>query len=99
MTDISASSFVSVDERVDSDQDTIVTSVLSALLVIGLPASFWIALIELANYALSLGIAPDTRFTIGAVIVGLLALIWCFVAVSARQRKSRQLEAQLKSSN
>lgn len=100
MTDLSAD-FVAIDAHdrevaTDADRDSFVTTLLSGLLIIGLPAVFWISVFEFANFVLSLGLSAETRLIVAGVLIGMLAMIWGFITVSARQRRSAQLEAELK---
>ena len=62
------------------------TIVLSLLLIVGLPAAFWMAVLELANYALSIGLTNTGRLVVATALLGLLTLIWGSILMSARQR-------------
>ena len=95
MADISAGRFASEDSSAAARGETILTTLLSALLIVGFPAAFWIAIMEFVNYVLALGLVPETRLLIATTLIGTLGLIWCFIHVSARQRNSASLEASL----
>ena len=84
--------FASRDRRAEVGDNSIVTTVVSALLVVGLPAAFWISVLELANYVLAIALAPATRMAIAAVLIGLLSLIWSFILVAARSGKAKALK-------
>ena len=95
MSDISAGNFVSTNQSDSFDRVSIVTTVLSALLIIGLPAVFWVSVMEFVNYVLALGISSNVRLTIAGVIVTLLAMIWGVVQIAASQRRGHALNASL----
>lgn len=97
MTEIYAVNSSSFDQRV-IEENSLVTTMLSALLIIGLPTAFWMGVIELANVLFGLDLSITTRLMIGAVLVSLLFVVWCFVSVAARQSRSAELDAILSGS-
>ena len=89
MSDISTSDFSAI------DSESVVTTTLSFLLVVGLPAAFWLSLLELANYALSLGLSNAMRLIVAGGLIGVLAMIWGGVLLCSRQRRTLETEARL----
>ena len=89
MADIYAENHAGEAERVTSDvaagNGTLSATILGALLIVGLPTVFWMSLIELANYVLSLGITMTTRLIVAGVLVALLSLIWGFIVCSGQK--------------
>ena len=86
MTDISAFELDSAVSRSLVDREPNTAKLLSVLLIVGFPTCFWLALLELANYALSLGITNATRLLVAGILLGFLSLIWGFAVIRARQR-------------
>lgn len=97
MTEIYASNNASFDQTSIED-DSLVTTMLSALLIVGLPTAFWMGMVELVNVLFGLELSLTTRLTIGTVLVSLLFMVWCFVVVSARQTRRAELDARLSGS-
>ncbi len=97
MTQIYAVNTASFDQ--DSiENNPLVTTMLSALLIIGLPTVFWMGVLEFANVVFALELSMTTRLTIGGVLVSLLFMIWCLVAVAARQIRHTKIDAALSGS-
>ena len=96
MTDISAFELESVAPCSLIDQESSITTLLSVLLIVGFPTCFWLSLLELANYALSLGISNATRLMVAGMLLGFLSLIWGFVVIGARQRRTLERKAALR---
>ncbi|MFT5508137.1 MAG: hypothetical protein ACI89J_001208 [Hyphomicrobiaceae bacterium] len=95
MTDISAFELDTVASRSLVDKDSGLATLLSVLLIVGFPTCFWLALLELANYALSLGISNATRLLVTGMLLSFLGLIWGFVVISTRQRRATERQAGL----
>ncbi len=73
MSDILASDMPAVDAL---DRESFVITTLSFMLIVGLPAAFWLSLLELANYALSLSISNTLRLIVAGGLIGVLSMIW-----------------------
>lgn len=97
MTEIYAVNSSSFDHASIED-NSLVTTMLSALLIIGLPTAFWMGVLELVNILFGLDMSITTRLTIGAGLVAVLFMVWCFVFVSARQSRRAELDARLSGS-
>ena len=95
MSEISSSDFPAVDAHNALDRESVVTTTLSFLLVVGLPAAFWLSLVELANYALSLGLSNTMRLIVAGGLVGVLSLIWGSVLICARQHRTLEINTRL----
>lgn len=76
-------------EAASSAESPVLSSILSAILIIGLPTAFWMGIIELANITLGMGLTSTVRFIIAGILAGLLFVVWCFITVSARQQRSQ----------
>lgn len=76
-------------------EPTLVTTMLSALLIIGLPTAFWMGLIELVSVLFGFELGSITRVAIASVLMTLLFAVWCFVVVSARQARNAEINARL----
>lgn len=85
LSEISASEYRAADTSLTCQRATLVEHVLSLLLVVGLPAAFWLAVLELANYALSLGLSATFRLIVAGVLVTVLTMIWACIIICARQ--------------
>lgn len=81
--------------RADVQRTSAATTVLSLLLIVGLPAAFWMAVLEFANFALAIGLSNATRLTVAGTLLGLLTIIWAFFVVAARQRLMFEPEASM----
>ena len=97
MTEIYASNSSSFDQT-SLEDNSLVTTMLSALLIVGLPTAFWMGMIELVNVLFGLELSMTTRLTIGTALVSLLFMVWCFVVVSARQTRRAEIDARLSGS-
>lgn len=86
MTRLSATRFASANTCAKSDRASAASILLGGLLIIGLPVTFWIAVLELVNYALSLDLSSWTRLSVAGVLIGLSSLIWRYIYVSAGDR-------------
>ena len=86
MTRPSARHFVSANACADSDRTSVASIVLGGLLIIGLPVTFWIGILELVNYTLSLGLSSSTRLIVAGVLIGLFSLVWRFIYISSCYR-------------
>lgn len=95
MSDLSVSDFSGVDKHTALDRESVVTTTLSFLVVVGLPAAFWLSLLELANYALSLSLSNTIRLMVAGAMIGVLSMIWGAVMLCARQRRILDTEARL----
>lgn len=88
MSEISATEYRSADTPLTPQRATFVEHLLSLLLVVGVPAVFWLALLELANYALSLGLSASFRMIVAGGLVAVLTMIWACIVICARQGRS-----------
>lgn len=90
MTDLSIADFATIDLRAAGRKQSLsaTTIVLTVFLIIGLPAVFWISVLELSNYAFSLGLALSDRMAIAGVLIGLLGFIWGVLFATARRRQA-----------
>ena len=99
MTEMSAYQVDSVEKRGSAalsgiEHKSVVATALSLLLIVGLPTAFWMAVLELANYALWVGLSNTVRLAVAAALIGLLTLIWGFIMTSARQREASERDAR-----
>jgi len=96
MTEMSAYQVDTVENRGSGvEHQSGVVTALSLLLIVGLPTAFWMAVLELANYALWMGLSNTVRLAVAAALIGLLTLIWGFIMTSARQRDAFEREERL----
>ena len=91
MSDILASDMPAVDAL---DRESFVTTTLSFLLVVCLPAAFWLSLLELADYAFSFGISNTLRLIVAGGLIAVLSMIWGSVQICARQHRTLENEAR-----
>lgn len=70
--------------------DSILSILLSGLMILGLPALFWISVLEFLNYVFSLGLSGGTKVAFVGVLVGLLAIIWASVLLTAREHTAER---------
>ena len=64
------------------------SNLLSALLIIGLPTAFWMAVLEAANVLFALGIGTTTRLVIGGGLLTVLSMVWCLTVLTDRHGKA-----------
>jgi hypothetical protein len=90
MTEIYADAFSAREKKANADgsSETVVSTVLSALLIIGLPTTFWLVLLELVNRIFMLQLSGSVRIWVATALIGFLSLIWGFILISARQRQA-----------
>ena len=55
----------------------------NAAWIIGLPATFWIAVFEFLNYVLFFELSGATRFMTAGILVGLFTVVWALVSATA----------------
>lgn len=92
LSEISASQYRAGDAPHALQRATLVSHALSLLLIVGLPAAFWLMLLELANYALSLGLSATFRLIVAGALVTILTVIWASIVICARQGHSLAVE-------
>lgn len=74
--------------RTSTAEPSMASNTLSALLIVGLPTLFWMAMLEVANVVFGLGFGMTTRLVVGGGLVAVLSVVWCFAVLSARQTKA-----------
>lgn len=71
-------------------ESPMVSNLLSALLIVGVPTAFWMGVLELANLLFALDLSLTVRFGVGGALVTVLSVVWCFAVLSARQTEDSE---------